>query len=277
MEEKSTTIQKTQEQYRDYSNVDPKVLETYRLNHKYQTFNYGIRMRERYMVRHDKAVMGLWDCIELCNEIQDDSDPDLNLPQIYHSIQTAENLRKYYPDRKDLHLVGLIHDIGKVMLLPEFGELPQWSVVGDTFPVGCMFSDKIVFSEFFSLNPDSRDNELNTKYGVYYKKPNCGFDNVRMSWGHDEYLYYVLRHNPNCKLSDECRRIIRYHSFYAFHKENEYHHLADENDMKLKPMLQLFSQCDLYSKDDNLKLDIDYYKSYYGELIDEYCPGKFNW
>ena len=34
-------------------------------------------------------------------------------------------------------LVGLIHDLGKVLCL--FGE-PQWAVVGDTFPVGCAFS-----------------------------------------------------------------------------------------------------------------------------------------
>ena len=31
---------------------------------------------------------------------------------------------------------------------------PQWSTVGDTFPVGCKFSEDIVFSEFLKLNPD---------------------------------------------------------------------------------------------------------------------------
>ena len=71
--------------------------------------------------------------------------------------------------------------------------------------------------------------------------------------------------------------IIKYHSFYAFHKDNEYHYLANEDDMKLKPMLQLFSQCDLYSKDNNNKLNIDELKHYYIELINEYCPGNFNW
>lgn len=268
-------MQKQQNQFRDYANINPKVVETYRLNHKYQTFKYGDEMRQKYNVKHNKAIMGLWDAIELCNDIIDESDPDLNLPQIFHSIQTAERLKRVHPDRKDLHLVGLIHDLGKVMLLPEFGNLPQWSVVGDIYPTGCAFSDKIVFSEFFSENPDSKNEAFNTKYGIYEK--HCGFDNVRMSWSHDEYLDAVLRHNPKCILPKESRRIIKYHSFYAFHKENEYDHLANQDDIKLKPILQTFSHCDLYSKDDNLKLDIDDFKPYYAELVDEYCPGKFDW
>ena len=36
-----------------------------------------------------------------------------------------------------------------------YGE-PQWAVVGDTFPVGCAYSDQIVFPEFFAANPDSK-------------------------------------------------------------------------------------------------------------------------
>ena len=36
-----------------------------------------------------------------------------------------------------------------------YGE-PQYFVVGDTFPLGCKFSDKIVFSEQFVDNPDTK-------------------------------------------------------------------------------------------------------------------------
>lgn len=35
-------------------------------------------------------------------------------------------------------------DLGKVLLHPSFGELPQWAVVGDTYPVGCAFDESIV-------------------------------------------------------------------------------------------------------------------------------------
>ena len=51
-------------------------------------------------------------------------------------------------------VTGLIHDLGKVLCL--WGE-PQWAVVGDTFPVGCAFSDKIVYPEFFEENADRHD------------------------------------------------------------------------------------------------------------------------
>jgi inositol oxygenase len=48
-------------------------------------------------------------CIELLNEFIDDSDPDLDTPQIEHLLQTAEAIRKDHPDEDWLHLTGLIH------------------------------------------------------------------------------------------------------------------------------------------------------------------------
>jgi len=38
-----------------------------------------------------------------------------------------------------------------------YGE-PQWAVVGDTFPVGCAWSDSIVYRKTsFDNNPDGKD------------------------------------------------------------------------------------------------------------------------
>ncbi|GKB64328.1 inositol oxygenase 1-like protein isoform X2 [Tanacetum coccineum] len=85
--------------------------------------------------------MSIWECCELLNQVVDESDPDLDEPQIEHLLQTAEAIRKDYPDQAWLHLTALIHDLGKVLLLPSFRELPQWAVVGDTFPVGCAFDN----------------------------------------------------------------------------------------------------------------------------------------
>ena len=73
---------------------------------------------------------------------------------------------------------GLLHDLGKVLCL--YGE-PQWSVVGDTFPVGCAYSDKIVFPEKFAANPDSQVPEYQTRLGVYSE--GCGLSKVDLSWG----------------------------------------------------------------------------------------------
>lgn len=255
--------------YRNYSNVNDKVIETYKFNHQYQTYDYVTKIKEEYM-KFDKGIFGIWEVIELSNNIVDESDPDIQLPQIYHYFQTAENVRKLYPDNEEMHLVGLIHDLGKVMLLEEFGGLEQWSVVGDTYPLGCQFSGKIIYSEFFDANHDKY-----SKYGVYEK--NCGLDSVTFSWSHDEYLYQVLKNNKECTLSDYAMKVIRYHSFYAFHHEGEYLYLANEEDIKLKDTLYNFSRCDLYSKDNNNKLNIDELKTYYKHLINKYCPGVFEW
>ncbi|URE20891.1 hypothetical protein MUK42_11317 [Musa troglodytarum] len=129
--------------FRDYnaeSERQKTVEEFYRMNHIHQTCDFVKRMREQYG-KLDRVEMSIWECIELLNEFVDESDPDLDEPQIEHLLQTAEAIRKDYPEEDWLHLTGLIHDLGKVLLHPSFGQLPQWAVVGDTFPVGCAFDE----------------------------------------------------------------------------------------------------------------------------------------
>ena len=48
----------------------------------------------------------------------DESDPDLDLPNIVHAFQTAERIREEHPDQEWFHLVGLIHDLGEYNGLP---------------------------------------------------------------------------------------------------------------------------------------------------------------
>ena len=86
------------------------------------------------------ARMGIWEACETLDRLIDESDPDTNLSQIEHSLQTAEGIRRDgYPDW--FVLAGLVHDLGKILCA--FGE-PQWAVTGDTFVVGCAFTDAIV-------------------------------------------------------------------------------------------------------------------------------------
>lgn len=68
------------------------------------------RMREEYR-KYDKVEMSIWECCELLNTVVDESDPDLDEPQIEHLLQTAEAIRKDYPNEDWLHLTGLIHGI----------------------------------------------------------------------------------------------------------------------------------------------------------------------
>ena len=174
--------EKSVEEYRNYD--DPKrdtVREFYRLNHTFQTYDFVMEKREKYLA-FDKKEMPIWSAFDFLNQLVDDSDPDTDLDQMQHLLQTSEAIRRDgHPDW--MVLVGLVHDMGKTLCL--FGE-PQWAVVGDTFPVGCAHSDKIVYPEFFAANPDSKNPKYNTKLGVY--KQNCGLRNVTMSWGHDEYV-----------------------------------------------------------------------------------------
>ena len=148
-----------------------------------------------------------------------------DLSQLEHLLQTAEQIRHDGHPRWFI-LTGLIHDLGKILCL--FGE-PQWAVVGDTFPVGCRYSEHIVFPEFFPGNPDWNVARYQTECGIY--EPGCGLDRVHMSWGHDEYLYQVVKDF----LPPEALYMIRYHSFYAAHRDGEYTHLMDARDRELLP------------------------------------------
>ena len=124
--------------------------------------------------------MGIWAACEYLNTLVDDSDPDTELTQIEHLLQTAEAIRADGHPRWFV-LTGLVHDLGKILSL--FGE-PQWCVTGDSFPLGCAFSDAIVYTEYFEQNPDKADSLYSSKKGIY--ECGIGLEHVTMSWGHDE-------------------------------------------------------------------------------------------
>ena len=153
------------------------VREFYRLNHKHQTLEFARAKRAEYLPLNHRR-MSIWEAMEFLNTLIDDSDPDIDLPQIEHLIQTAEALRHDGHPRWFI-LTGLIHDLGKILCL--FGE-PQWAVVGDTFPLGCGFSEKIVHHDFFADNADLQRPEYQARLGIY--EEGCGLDNVCMSWGY---------------------------------------------------------------------------------------------
>lgn len=72
-------------------------------------------MREEYG-KLNRVEMSIWEGIELLNSFVDESDPDLDEPQIEHLLQSAEAIRKEYPDEDWLHLTALIHG----MHIPSF-------------------------------------------------------------------------------------------------------------------------------------------------------------
>jgi inositol oxygenase len=253
---------KSSEDYRNYE--DPArdtVREFYRLNHSYQTYQFVQEKRQNYL-RFNKKEMPVWNAFDFLNQLVDDSDPDTDLDQFQHLLQTSEAIRADgHPDW--MVLVGLMHDMGKVLCL--FDE-PQWAVVGDTFPVGCAYSDKVVYPEFFKLNPDYNKEEYQTELGIYSK--NCGLRNIDMSWGHDEYVYQMMKDY----LPEPGLYMLRYHSFYAWHREGAYEYLLDDHDKEMLKWVKLFNPYDLYSKNPTPP-DWTKLKSYYEDLVAKYLPG----
>lgn len=119
----------------------------------------------------------------------------------------------------------------------ETGE-PQWACVGDTFVVGCQWSDNIVYrKESFIDNPDGENPKYNTKYGMY--EPNVGLEKLTLSWGHDEYMYQVLKHNKT-SLPQHALNIIRFHSFYPWHSSGDYEYLMKPEDEETKKWVLTF-------------------------------------
>jgi inositol oxygenase len=254
-------LTKRPEEFRNYAaEARSSVKEFYRLNHANQTFDFVLGKKAEYLPLARRR-MTVWEALEFLNTLVDDSDPDTDLTQIDHALQTAEAIRRANQPRWFI-VAGLIHDLGKVLCL--FGE-PQWAVVGDTFPVGCAFSEKIVYPEFFDANPDSRDPRYRTPHGIY--SPGCGLHEVHMSWGHDEYLYHVVKD----RMPDEALYMIRYHSFYPWHREGAYTDLTNERDREMLRWVRAFNRYDLYSKGDS-KPDVEELRPFYEELAEEFFP-----
>jgi inositol oxygenase len=109
-----------------------------------------------------------------------------------------------------------------------------------------------------------------TELGIYER--GCGFDNVHLSWGHDEYIYQVAKDY----LPAEGLAMLRYHSFYPWHREGAYRQFENDHDRAMLPWVLKFNEFDLYSKSDS-KPDVEALKPFYEDLIAEYFPEKIRW
>lgn len=253
-------------EFRNYDEeANPGVVEFYRLNHANQTLAFTLG-KEREFGDLKRGKKSIWAAADYLNTLVDDSDPDTDLTQIEHLLQTSEAIRKDGQPRWFI-LAGFIHDLGKVLCL--YGE-PQWAVVGDTFPVGCAYSSEIVFREYFAQNPDIGVPEYQTLYGIY--EPHCGLENVHLSWGHDEYIYRVSK----TYLPEPALYMLRYHSFYPAHRHGAYGHLMSPHDEKMFEWVRKFNSYDLYSKG-AVKPNIKELKPFYEDLIAEFFRSEIDW
>lgn len=176
---------KDDDEFRNYSDSSrQQVVERhYRLMRTHQTVEHVKRMAEKYH-KFDHAKMTIRQAFECLESYVDSSDPDTELPNLVHMLQTAERIRRAgYPDW--FQIAGLIHDMGKIMFLwgnAQDGQQgtadgDQWSLGGDTFVVGCRIPDSIVFPEFNCLNEDAANVVYNSELGMY--EEGCGIHNLQ--------------------------------------------------------------------------------------------------
>jgi inositol oxygenase len=77
-------------------------------------------------------------------------------------------------------------------------------------------------------------------------------------------------------LRDEALYMLRFHSFYPWHRHGAYDHLCNDKDRAMMQWVLKFNQYDLYSKG-HTRPDAKSLKPYYDDLFAEFLPEKLDW
>ena len=77
-------------------------------------------------------------------------------------------------------------------------------------------------------------------------------------------------------LPEDALYMIRYHSFYPWHREGAYEHLTNAEDQRALEAVRAFNPYDLYSKSDE-PCDPEKLKPYYQSLITKFFPPEIEW
>src|SRR5438270_2369567 len=100
---------KAEEDYRNYDNpARDTVREFYKQNHRGQTFEF-VRQKRQDFLTLNRRRMSIFEALDYLNTLVDDSDPDIELDQLQHLLQTSEAIRA--DEHEDWFvLTGLVHD-----------------------------------------------------------------------------------------------------------------------------------------------------------------------
>mmetsp|Transcript_44184 Transcript_44184/g.70209 ORF Transcript_44184/g.70209 Transcript_44184/m.70209 type:complete len:614 (+) Transcript_44184:95-1936(+) len=227
--------------------------------HCRQTVAFVKEQHEKWL-KFDKGELSIFEALQI---LEDLGDPPRG-PAI--AAQRGADAPEW------LQLVALVHDLGKIMALPQLASedlLDEWAVLGDSFPVGC--APDMVGLPDSKKNLDHSHPLYGTKNGIY--QSGCGISNLMMSWGKDEYLYHMLKFNQ-CTLPAEALKTIRLQSFSLWHEKGAYSQFeAPEDAETLKWVKELNMICsDLGEKPGASS------QAYYAELLKKYnMDGKLKW
>lgn len=186
--------------------------------------------------------------------------------------------RSLRPRDRPMHLAALVHGLGLLSVLEDFGGCPDWAALGETFPVGCKFSEDISFSQYFCSNPDRRKRVFNRPLGCYRK--GCGLGSVKMSWGPSEYLHTVLTLLNGTRLDQRTLFLIRHQKFYSLETSRHYRDLLSAEDAAMADDLWLFQRCTREASSAagrNGAAEDASHVEYCEGLLEEFLPNPLEW
>jgi len=226
----SGTNHKAKDEFRNYAEpARPTVREFYRINHTNQTYEFVLRKKKEFLPLNRKK-MSTWDAMEFLNTLVDDSDPDTDLSQLQHLLQTSEAIRADgHPDW--FVLTGLLHDLGKVLCL--FGEA-QWAVVGTHSPWDARTRTR---SSILSTSCTTRISAiLRFKPGAASTTKDAGWRTSTCPGARRVYLW-------RCKGLLAGRGVVHapVSFFYAAHREGAYEYLMNDHDKKMFEWVKKFN------------------------------------
>jgi inositol oxygenase len=77
-------------------------------------------------------------------------------------------------------------------------------------------------------------------------------------------------------LPEEAIYMLRYHSFYAAHRQGAYSYLMSPHDVEMFEWVRKFNPYDLYSKG-RPKPNLKEIKPWYDDLFQEFFPARIAW
>jgi Myo-inositol oxygenase len=118
------------------------------------------------------------------------------------------------------------------------GAQPEWTVTGESYPLGCAFSDRIRGAQFLCACPDRRCRAYSSPLGIYSRS--CGLDQVAFTWSGPEFVSLVLQ-QPGVCLPFEALFVLRYQNFdCAIADDGAYAGLMTQRDRDALPLLRRF-------------------------------------